>query len=61
MSIPKTEIELLQCPVKSVVVYPDRAEVTRLVKVTLDAGEQEIQFKNISKALDKYFFIIIIT
>ena len=53
MANPKTEIELPKCPVKSVVVYPDRAEVTRLVKVTLDAGENEVQFKNISKALQK--------
>ena len=53
MVTPKTEIELPKCPVRSVVVYPDRAEVTRLVQVTLDAGEHEIQFKNISKALHK--------
>ena len=46
----KTEVEIFQCPVHWVVVYPDRAEVT---KVTLDVGEQEVQLKNISKALDK--------
>ncbi len=53
MATEKTEIELSKCPVRSVVVYPDRAEVTRLVQVTLDEGGREIQFKNISKALHK--------
>ena len=49
----KTEVEISQCPVHWVVVYPDRAEVTREIKITLDVGEQEVQLKNISKALDK--------
>ena len=50
----KTEVELPRCPVRFVVVYPDRAEVTREVAVNLDAGEHEVQLKNISQALDKY-------
>ena len=50
----KTEVELPRCPVRYVVVYPDRAEVTREVAVNLDAGEHEVQLKNISQALDKY-------
>ena len=53
MAAPKTEVELSKCPVRSVVVYPDRAEVTRQVEVSLEAGEHEIQLKSISKALHK--------
>lgn len=50
----KTAIDLSTHPVRYAVVYPDRAEVTREVAVSLEAGEHEIQLKNISKALDKY-------
>ena len=50
----KLEIDLPSHPVRYVVVYPDRAEVTREITVSLQStGEQEIQLKNISKALDK--------
>jgi uncharacterized protein (TIGR02231 family) len=38
---------------RHVVVYPDRAEVTREVSLSLDAGEHEVQLKNICKVLDK--------
>ena len=49
----RLEVEFPACPVRFVVVYPDRAEVTREVKVQLVAGEHEIVLKGTSKALDK--------
>lgn len=49
----RTEVELPLSPVRFVVVYPDRAEVTREVKVQLSAGEHEVVLKGISEALDK--------
>lgn len=53
-SVPKSNrVELPNCPVKSVVVYPDRAEVTRAVKLTLESGDHDIVFDKISKAIDK--------
>lgn len=50
----RLEVEFPACPVRFVVVYPDRAEVTREVKVQLVAGEHEIVLKGTSKALDKW-------
>lgn len=47
------EVDIADCPVHSVVVYPDRAEVTRVVRVELDSGDCEVVLKNLSKALDK--------
>ena len=49
----RTEVEFPACPVRFVVVYPDRAEVTREVKVQLVEGEHEVVLKGTSKALDK--------
>ena len=51
LKLTRIEVEISLFPVHWVVVYPDRAEVTREIKVTLDVGEQEVQIKNISKAL----------
>lgn len=48
-----TEVELPLHPVRYVVVYPDRAEVTREISLTLEAGENDVQLKNLSKAIDK--------
>ena len=48
------EVELPLCPVRYVVVYSDRAEVTREISLTdIGAGENEVTLKNISKAIDK--------
>lgn len=48
------EVELPLCPVRFVVVYSDRAEVTREISLTdIGAGENEVTLKNISKAIDK--------
>ena len=49
----RTEVAIPDHPVRFVVVYPDRAEVTRDVRLQLEAGENEVVLKNISKALDK--------
>jgi uncharacterized protein (TIGR02231 family) len=49
----KVEVEIPDCPVHLVVVYPDRAEVTRVVRVDLKKGNCEVVLKNLSKALDK--------
>lgn len=49
----KKTVELPGCPVTYVVVYSDRAEVTREVDLTLEVGDHEIQLNNISKSLDK--------
>lgn len=48
------EVELPLCPVRFVVVYSDRAEVTREISLNdIGAGENEVTLKNISKAIDK--------
>lgn len=49
----RTEIVIPDHQVQCVVVYPDRAEVTREVRLQLDAGENEVVLKSLSKALDK--------
>lgn len=49
----KREVDIPDCPVHSVVVYPDRAEVTRLVTVRLEEGDAEVVLKSLSKCLDK--------
>lgn len=49
----RTEVIMPNHPVRYVVVYPDRAEVTREVRLQLEVGENEVVLKNISKAIDK--------
>ena len=49
----RTEVAIPDHQVQCVVVYPDRAEVTREVRLRLDAGENEVVLKSLSKALDK--------
>ena len=49
----RTEVVIPDHQVRCVVVYPDRAEVTREVRLQLDAGENEVVLKSLSKALDK--------
>ena len=38
----KTEVIISECPVLNVVVYKDRAEVTREIALQLEAGTQEV-------------------
>ncbi|XP_078001412.1 protein F37C4.5-like isoform X4 [Glandiceps talaboti] len=45
--------EVTQCPVVSVVVYQDRAEVTRSVVTNLEKGENEVILKKLSSSIDK--------
>ena len=48
-------VELPLCPVRHVVVYADRAEVTREITLNdVEAGENEVTLKNISKVIDKW-------
>ena len=49
----KQEVDISLCPIYSVVVYPDRAEVTRDVTVHLNVGTAEVVLNNLSKSLDK--------
>lgn len=49
----KQEVDISACPIYSVVVYPDRAEVTRDVTVHLNVGTGEVVLNNLSKSLDK--------
>ncbi|XP_011409112.1 PREDICTED: uncharacterized protein LOC105316022, partial [Amphimedon queenslandica] len=47
-------VELPLCPVRHVVVYADRAEVTREISLKdVEAGENEVTLNNISKVIDK--------
>ncbi|XP_065179386.1 protein F37C4.5-like [Sycon ciliatum] len=48
----KKELDVSKCPVSEVVVYLDRADVTREVKVELSVGENEIVVKQLSNAID---------
>ena len=41
------------CPVESVVVYADRAEVKRRVSVSLEAGKNEVVVQGLSTCVDK--------
>ena len=47
------EIEAASCPVQGVVVYIDRAEVSRTVTADLKRGENEVTVKKLSPAIDK--------
>ena len=47
------EVDIPAFPIHTVVVYPDRAEVTRCVEVRLEAGEGEVVLKSLSRSLDK--------
>ena len=48
------EVELPLFPVRFVVVYSDRAEVTREINLSdIEAGENKETLKNILKAIDK--------
>lgn len=49
----RTEVDIPDHRVQYVVVYPDRAEVTREVRLQLEEGENEVVLKSLSKALDK--------
>lgn len=48
-----TEVEAPSCPVHSVVVYIDRAEVCRKVTANLKRGENQVIVKKLSPAIDK--------
>lgn len=39
----KSEVVISECPVLNVVVYKDRAEVTREISLELEAGVQEVR------------------
>ncbi|XP_065179387.1 protein F37C4.5-like [Sycon ciliatum] len=52
MTITTVEVDVAKCPVSEVVVYLDRADVTREVKVELSVGENEIVVKQLSSAVD---------
>ena len=39
----KNEVIISECPVLNVVVYKDRAEVTREISLQLEAGTQEVK------------------
>ena len=41
----KVEVVISDCPVLSVVVYKDRAEVTREISLQLEAGIQEVSLR----------------
>ena len=51
----KLQVEVLatECKVESVIVYLDRAEVCRSLKVKLRPGENEVIIKNISSCIDR--------
>ena len=42
MSDVKNEVIISECPVLNVVVYKDRAEVTREIALQLEVGTQEV-------------------
>ncbi|XP_014665727.1 PREDICTED: protein F37C4.5-like [Priapulus caudatus] len=48
--------DVAKCPLNSVVVYQDRAEVCRVVKATLKTGSNEVVVKNFSAGVDKDSF-----
>ncbi len=45
------QIKLLQC--ENVVVFTDRAEVKRMLKVKLEKGENELVISNVSNLIDQ--------
>ena len=47
------EFNAPECKCESVVVYLDRAEVSRSLKVELTAGENEVVIKELSACIDK--------
>jgi len=47
------EYSILDCQAETVVVYLDRAEVTRSLAVKVEKGENEIVIKDIQKCVDK--------
>ena len=49
----RSEVDIRDQPVQDVVVYPDRAQVTRRVRIQLAAGTNEVSMRNLSRALDK--------
>ena len=51
-SVASVEIDVSKCPVSGVVVYLDRADVTRSVEVELNPGENEVIVKQLSSAID---------
>lgn len=53
MSDVKNEVIISECPVLNVVVYKDRAEVTREIALQLEVGTQEVVLTKLSKSLDK--------
>jgi len=52
VSVGKNEVIISECPVLNVVVYKDRAEVTREISLELEAGVQEVR-----KTADSIFII----
>ncbi|XP_065920409.1 protein F37C4.5-like [Dysidea avara] len=49
----KNEVVISDCPVINVVVYKDRAEVTREISLQLESGPQEVVLTKLSKSIDK--------
>lgn len=52
MERPCQDLSVKQCPVHSVVVYRDRAEVKRTISLILPAGESNVVIKDLSVAVD---------
>lgn len=49
---PQKRFDVRQCPISSVVVYRDRAEVKRLVHAQLPAGESEVVVSGLSASVN---------
>lgn len=50
---PDAVVDIGHCRADTVVVYLDRAEVCRTVRVRVRAGENEVVIKNLSACVDK--------
>ena len=49
----KKELKATSCPVESVTVFIDRAEVNRIADTTVDAGENEIIITGLPSVIDE--------
>lgn len=59
-SVGKNEVIIGECPVLNVVVYKDRAEVTREISLELEAGAQEVR-ETACSSLDRAFCPLVVT
>ena len=50
--VQSVEVDVSTCPISGVVVYLDRADVTRSVEVELTPGENEVIVKELSRVID---------